>query len=102
MPDFFLPSPPWPSDRFPPETDEDKEKLQEFFGGPASPPKSVAALKKVVEQLKAGGASKVGAFGFCWGGKVTLLAGSGSTPRWIRLHSACCGCCDPPGRAQRG
>lgn len=31
MPDF-LQGKPWPEDNFPPKTDEDKQKLQEFFG----------------------------------------------------------------------
>jgi dienelactone hydrolase len=78
MPDFFLPGAPWPVDAFPPKTDEEKQKLQEFFGGPASPPKSVAKLAGIVEQIRKDGAGKVGAFGFCWGGKVTILAGSNS------------------------
>jgi dienelactone hydrolase len=80
MPDFFAPSDPWPLDKFPPGTDEEKKKLQEFFGGPANPAKSVEKLQKVAKQLRADGATKVGTFGFCWGGKVTILAGSGETP----------------------
>ena len=31
MPDF-LQGKPWPVDQFPPKTDEEKEKLQQFFG----------------------------------------------------------------------
>jgi len=31
MPDF-LKGKPWPVDQFPPETDEQKKNLQEFFG----------------------------------------------------------------------
>jgi len=80
MPDFFAPAGPWPVDQFPPKTDEEKQKLQEFFGGPASPTDSVAKLKRIAETLKSEGVTKVGAFGYCWGGKVTILAGSGSTP----------------------
>jgi len=81
MPDFFEPSDPWPADKFPPQTDEEKAKLQAFFGGAANPQKSVAKLIEVTQKLKADGAKYVGAFGFCWGGKVTILAGSApSTP----------------------
>ncbi|EPQ61022.1 hypothetical protein GLOTRDRAFT_124758 [Gloeophyllum trabeum ATCC 11539] len=76
MPDFFEPDAPWPSDKFPPQTGEEKAKLQEFFGGTANPQKSVNRLIDVVNQLKADGAKHVGAFGFCWGGKVNILAGS--------------------------
>ncbi|EED82516.1 predicted protein [Postia placenta Mad-698-R] len=32
MPDFFEPDAPWPADKFPPKTDEEKAKLQAFFG----------------------------------------------------------------------
>jgi hypothetical protein len=71
MPDFFAPAPPWPADQFPPTTDEQKAKLQEFFGGPAAPPKSAEALRRIAEQLKKDGAAKVGAFGFCWGTLVS-------------------------------
>ncbi|TFK57569.1 hypothetical protein OE88DRAFT_1620274 [Heliocybe sulcata] len=78
MPDFFEPDAPWPNDRFPPQSDDEKASLQAFFGpgGAAHPPKSVDRLLDVARQLKADGAKKVGAFGFCWGGKVNILAGS--------------------------
>jgi len=81
MPDFFEPGEPWPADRFPPQTDEDKVKLQQFFGGVANPQQSVQKLLEVGKALKSEGAKFVGTFGFCWGGKVTILAGSAaSTP----------------------
>jgi dienelactone hydrolase len=73
MPDFFEPDEPWPADKFPPANDEEGQKLQAFFGGPANPAKSVAGLKKVAEALKAEGAKKVVAYGFCWGScRVTV------------------------------
>ena len=100
MPDFFEPAEPWPVDKFPPRTDEEKGKLQAFFGGPAKPQDAVSKLINVGKELKAEGAKWVGTFGFCWGthydclayplrtnqrgdtgGKVTILAGSAeSTP----------------------
>lgn len=81
MPDFFEPDAPWPADKFPPKTDEEKAKLQAFFGGAANPQNAVSKLLNVAKALKADGAKFVGAFGFCWGGKVTILAGSAeSTP----------------------
>ena len=67
MPDFFEPADAWPVDKFPPQTDEEKGKLQQFFGGPANPQNSVTKLLKVSEALKQDGAKFVGAFGFCWG-----------------------------------
>jgi len=76
MPDFFEPSPPFPGEKFPPQTDEAKQELQDFFGGPASPPKSVSKLLDFAKTLKGDGFKFVGALGFCWGGKVVILAGS--------------------------
>ena len=95
MPDFFEPGEPWPQDKFPPQTDEEKAKLQEFFGGLANPAGAVAKLINVGKTLKGEGVEFVGVYGFCWGalrsgelsvdqvlierlagGKVTILAGS--------------------------
>ncbi|KAL1952263.1 hypothetical protein VTO73DRAFT_1412 [Trametes versicolor] len=76
MPDFFEPAEPWPAAKFPPSTDEEKAEFQAFFGGPAKPQDGVAKLINVGKALKAEGAEFVGTFGFCWGGKVTILAGS--------------------------
>ncbi|KAJ6574733.1 hypothetical protein B0H19DRAFT_1125512 [Mycena capillaripes] len=78
MPEF-LPEP-FPAENFPPTTDEGKKALQEFFGGPAAPPMAIKKLFAFGETLKSSGAKKVGAYGFCWGGKVTLSAGGESTP----------------------
>ncbi|KAI0735540.1 Alpha/Beta hydrolase protein [Earliella scabrosa] len=76
MPDFFEPGEPWPVDQFPPKTDEEKQKLQEFFGGIANPQQSVEKALNVAKALKAEGVEFVGLYGYCWGGKVTILAGS--------------------------
>ncbi|KAI0733977.1 hypothetical protein C8Q72DRAFT_505666 [Fomitopsis betulina] len=76
MPDFFEPAGAWPQDKFPPKTDEEKARLQQFFGGTANPQNGATKLLKVGQALKQDGAKFVGAFGFCWGGKVTILAGS--------------------------
>ncbi|KAJ6519444.1 Alpha/Beta hydrolase protein [Mycena sanguinolenta] len=82
MPDFFEPpgKGPFPAADFPPTTDEGKKALQEFFGGTANPGEAVKKLTAFAQALKAGGAKKVGAYGFCWGGKVTLSAAGESTP----------------------
>ncbi|OBZ79658.1 putative AIM2 family protein C30D10.14 [Grifola frondosa] len=76
MPDFFEPAEPWPVEHFPPKTHQEKAKLQAFFGGPAKPQDAVGRLLTVGKALKSDGAKFVGTFGFCWGGKVTILAGS--------------------------
>ncbi|KAI0757364.1 dienelactone hydrolase family-domain-containing protein [Daedaleopsis nitida] len=79
MPDFFEPEGPWPVDKFPPQTDEEKAKLQEFFGGTANPQKNVEKALNVAKALKEEGVTTVGIYGYCWGGKVTILAGSSAT-----------------------
>ncbi|KAJ7630587.1 Alpha/Beta hydrolase protein [Roridomyces roridus] len=79
MPDFFD-NAPFPAENFPPTTDEGKQALQQFFGGTANPAAAVAKLGAFANYLKSGGAKKVGAYGFCWGGKVTLAAAGESTP----------------------
>ena len=80
IPDFFEPSDPFPISRFPPKSQEDKDALQAFFAGPAKPEKGVDGLIRVGEELRKQGAQKVGAYGLCWGGKVTILAGSKENP----------------------
>lgn len=80
MPDFFEPDKPFPVEKFPPATQEVKDELQAFFAGPAQPEKAVQKLINVGEALRKQGATKVGAYGLCWGGKVTILAGSKEVP----------------------
>ncbi|KAF5375018.1 hypothetical protein D9758_000097 [Tetrapyrgos nigripes] len=80
MPDFFEPNDAFPLSRFPPKTDEDKQALQDFFGGAANPPETVKKLTAFGEFLKGNGAKKVVVYGFCWGGKVTISAGGANTP----------------------
>jgi len=80
MPDFFEPDGPYPVDKYPPKTDQDKADIQAFFGGIASPPANVTKLKSFGQVLKANGAQRIGVYGFCWGGKVTVAAGGEDTP----------------------
>jgi len=80
MPDFFEPNGPFPPEKYPPKTEQDKAEVQAFFGGTASPPAAIKKLTSFGETLKANGAKKIGAYGFCWGGKVTICAGGNSTP----------------------
>ncbi|RPD58387.1 hypothetical protein L227DRAFT_550640 [Lentinus tigrinus ALCF2SS1-6] len=76
MPDFFEPGEPWPVDEFPPKTNEEKAKLQQFFGGTANPGNAKQKALNVGNALKSEGVEFVGLYGYCWGGKVTTLAGS--------------------------
>lgn len=80
MPDFFEPDPPFPAEIFPPQTTQDKAALQAFFGGTASPPAAIQKLVSFGQALKSAGATSVGAYGFCWGGKVSISAGGAATP----------------------
>ncbi|KAH8120485.1 hypothetical protein DFH11DRAFT_1499585 [Phellopilus nigrolimitatus] len=80
MPDFFEPDAPFPIARFPPQSAADKDALQAFFAGPAQPERAVDALVRVGGALRAAGATRVGAYGMCWGGKVAILAGSKESP----------------------
>lgn len=80
MPDFFLGKPLSHSD-YPPDTDEKKKKVGDFFAGPASPPdttKKVPALLKEIEK-RATGIKKWGSLGMCWGGKIVSLTAQPGT-----------------------
>lgn len=67
MPDFFEPNGPFPPEKYPPKTDQEKADLQAFFGGTASPQKAIKNLTTFGEFLKGNGAQKVVIYGFCWG-----------------------------------
>ena len=73
MPDFFEAGSAFPVDKFPPKSDQDKEDLQKFFGGIASPPENVKKLTAFGEHIKSQGFQKVGAYGFCWGTSMYYL-----------------------------
>ncbi|KAI0700444.1 hypothetical protein BC835DRAFT_1404870 [Cytidiella melzeri] len=76
MPDFFEGDEPWSLENFPPKTDEDKQKLQDWFAGFANPANHVPKLAKVGKELKSEGVDFVLAYGYCWGGKVVMKSGS--------------------------
>jgi len=91
MPYFFEPHKPFPIDKFPPKSDDEKDELQRFFAGPAKPEKALNNLIKVGKTLRDDGKVKIGTYGMCWGGKVTILAGSGDSPAFdavAALHPA--------------
>lgn len=71
MPDFFEGKPAdisW----YPPDNEEKGKKLGEFFNTTAAPPKTVAKVAKVVQELKQKypDIQNWGVLGYCWGGKV--------------------------------
>lgn len=73
VPDFFL-GKTLARGVIPPDTEEKKKQLGEFFAGPAHPQetaKKVPELVKEIEKGQAGtGIKKWGSLGMCWGGKV--------------------------------
>lgn len=74
MPDF-LRNKPWPIASFPPSNEEENKKFQEWFSTVASVPDAKKDVEVVAQELKKNGADKLGLYGFCWGGKITSLAG---------------------------
>ncbi|EEP81180.1 conserved hypothetical protein [Uncinocarpus reesii 1704] len=84
MPDFFDGAPAdisW----YPPQTDEQKQKLGEFFQTKAPPPNTLPRIPRVLEEankLAPGGSGfkSWGIMGYCWGGKIASLASGKDTP----------------------
>jgi len=75
MPDFFEDGSAWLLSQYPPQTDEQKANIQAFFGGIANPVENATRLSDFGHALKDEGVKRVGCYGFCWGGKVIMLAG---------------------------
>lgn len=71
VPDFFS-GKPLPKSVFPPDTDEKKKQMGDFFAGPANPPETAKKVPDLVKKLgeKYSGITKWGSLGMCWGGKV--------------------------------
>ncbi|KAF8575506.1 alpha/beta-hydrolase [Ramaria rubella] len=78
LPDLFEPDEPFPQEDYPPNTPERHAKLQAFFGAAGRIDKAVENVKKVAGILRGNGFTKIGTYGYCWGGKVTTLVGSGT------------------------
>lgn len=77
MPDFFEGSPAdisW----YPPQTDDHKQKLGNFFQTKAAPPNTLSKIPGVVSEankLASGGSFQSWSIlGFCWGGKIASLS----------------------------
>ncbi|KAL5341520.1 hypothetical protein BJX70DRAFT_395903 [Aspergillus crustosus] len=99
IPDFFEGEPAditW----FPPQTNDHKAKLGNFFQTKAAPPKTLSKIPGVVSEANAlapSSPSSSGSFaswsilGFCWGGKITTLASDSSNKTFktaIQAHPA--------------
>ncbi|KAL8760153.1 MAG: hypothetical protein Q9199_000291 [Rusavskia elegans] len=81
MPDFFK-GKPLPQSVFPPDTEEKKKQMGDFFAGPASPPDTAKKVPELVKKLgeKYTGVKKWGSLGMCWGGKIVSLTSQSGTP----------------------
>ena len=81
VPDFFK-GEPLDANTFPLDTDEKKQRLQNFFATKADFQKSASVLSEVVKGAKDKFPSvgAWGAFGLCWGGKVCTTRTSSSNP----------------------
>ncbi|PKY01974.1 dienelactone hydrolase family protein [Aspergillus campestris IBT 28561] len=90
MPDFFQGQPAdisW----FPPQTDDHKQKLGNFFQTKASPPDTLSKIPGVVSeanQLAPGGTFDWSILGYCWGGKIACLA-SGAENKTFKAAVQC-------------
>ncbi|KAJ1028610.1 hypothetical protein NDA16_001776 [Ustilago loliicola] len=78
MPDFFR-GKPLTHDDYPPQTDAQKQKFQDFFKSAGDFSARKPDVEAAAEALKKDGATKLGLMGFCWGGKLSVLAGGEGT-----------------------
>ena len=81
MPDFFYGKPAARSD-FPPDTEEKKKRMGDFFAGPASPPDTAAKVPGILKEIEkqCSGINQWGVLGMCWGGKIVSLTSQSGTP----------------------
>lgn len=90
IPDFFEGQPAdisW----FPPQTDEHKEKLGNFFQTKAAPPNTLSKIPNVVSEankLASGGSFQWSILGYCWGGKIAALT-SGQDNKTFKAAVQC-------------
>ncbi|KAJ5771427.1 uncharacterized protein N7511_003478 [Penicillium nucicola] len=81
VPDFFNGDPLKP-EYVPADTEEKKQKIAEFLDQKASFTRNTTVLLEAIQKYKSRFPSvgKWGAFGLCWGGKVTVLASGANSP----------------------
>ncbi|KAG8998153.1 hypothetical protein FRB93_013835 [Tulasnella sp. JGI-2019a] len=75
MPDFFGDFGPIPQSAYPPKTEEDHQIINKWRTSIGSFEAHIDEFYAVSDALRAGGATKIGAVGFCWGGKLVTIAG---------------------------
>lgn len=78
IPDFFEGQPADLS-KFPPQTDEDKKYLANFFQTKAAPPNTLSKIPNIVAEANklapgGNGFESWSILGYCWGGKIANLA----------------------------
>ncbi|KAG9004821.1 hypothetical protein FRB90_010683 [Tulasnella sp. 427] len=73
MPDFFRDQP-MDIKLYPPTTDDAKKKISTFFQVQGNFGDRIPELLDLVKGEKNNGAQKVGLIGYCWGGKMSVLA----------------------------
>ncbi|RDW92494.1 hypothetical protein BP5796_01888 [Coleophoma crateriformis] len=81
MPDFFHGKPAditW----FPPDTDEKKQNMGNFFQNQGAPPKTAKIVPDLLKDIekKYPEIKTWGIAGFCWGGKIVSLVSQSGTP----------------------
>jgi len=77
MPDFFK-GETLDHSLYPPKSDEDMKKIVEFVNTTANPQKRLDEAIDIAKVLNKDGKTKLGAMGFCWGGKMATLSGATS------------------------
>ncbi|KFA47864.1 hypothetical protein S40293_06456 [Stachybotrys chartarum IBT 40293] len=79
MPDWFK-GKPCPIEIYPPDNDDKKKQLGDFFGT-YPPPKIAGQVPDYVKAVKSTHSSleRFGILGYCWGGKVVALAAKADT-----------------------
>ncbi|KAG5437198.1 hypothetical protein PCK2_001022, partial [Pneumocystis canis] len=58
------------------DTEEKRKIFTDFFSGPAHLQKNLALIDSIIKHLKEDEAESIGIFGFCWGGKLSVLCGA--------------------------
>lgn len=75
MPDVFF-GKPYPLEDFPATTDETKQKLGSFFQNEAGFDTVLPGILNLAKILRDDGVKKLYMYGLCWGGKVSIIAGT--------------------------
>ncbi|KAF4551811.1 Dienelactone hydrolase-like protein 3 [Elsinoe fawcettii] len=100
MPDFFE-GKPVPVDYYPPDNDEKKNFVGNFFQTTAAPPKTLERIPKILKDIQSKNSSitQWAIVGFCWGGKIVNLSSQKDTlfKAAAAVHPAMVDANDAPG-----